>query len=82
MTLRRLWVLVSQLPPDSAIQTIAAQLPGNGLERAIWTPQMHLLAAIHDAVTGLRHSFDSANSKRPPKAPKPYPRPRSDKKET
>lgn len=75
MTVRRLWVLVSRLPPESSTQAIAMQLPGEGLNRAVWTPQMHLLAALHDAVTGLHYSYVSAHSKRPPKAPKPFPRP-------
>jgi len=71
MTLRRLWVLVSQLPQESAT-TIEIM----GEERSTWTTMVELTAQIVDAVNKLDHHFVSANSKnpsrqKPPEVPRP-----------
>lgn len=57
------------LPRDSA--TVRA-VEG---ERARWGETEHLLAAVIDALHVQAWQFATANSKRKPKRPKPYPRP-------
>lgn len=78
MTMRRLWVLVSRLPPDSNSQAIMSGRPGEGPERAEWSTTNHLLAAIHDQLqyaNYLTGAVNSGNKKNPVPEPKPLPRP-------
>ena len=71
MSLRRLWVLVSQLPQESAT-TIEIM----GEERSTWTTMVELTAQIVDAVHLLDHHFVNANSKNPSRQkPVTVPRP-------
>jgi hypothetical protein len=71
MTMRRLWVLVSNLPKDSAT-TIEIV----GEDRSTWTTMVELSAQTVDAIKELTHNFVNANSKspsrnRPPLVPRP-----------
>lgn len=79
MSLRRLWVLTSRLPPESATQIVMSGRPGEGAERAEWTPQLHLLASIQEQLQLANYLFAAANTARgrkpPVPAPTPIPRP-------
>jgi len=66
LSLRKLWVLISHLPPDSAFVQAVVGGP-HATERAI-------LADIFD-VLALANWQRGADPKSPPKQPKPYPRP-------
>lgn len=46
-----------------------------GSEYIGWDRHAYMLADLFDAVQFLTHAFVTANSKRKPKAPDPYPRP-------
>lgn len=59
MSLRRLWVLVSNLPPDAATNEALA----GGREVAAWTLTVELLAQANDRLAILDHHFVSANSR-------------------
>lgn len=71
MTWRRLWVLISQLPPDSATQ---AELSG-GQDVATWTTLVELTAQAVDSIKALDYHFMSANTKSHVQPPTPVPRP-------
>jgi hypothetical protein len=79
MSMRRLWVLVSRLPANSATKAAtSAYLPGEGGERIEWTLDRHLLAAILDTLRGLMYltgAVHTARGKNPVPEPKPFPRP-------
>ncbi len=78
MSIRRLWVLVSRLPPESAAQAIMSGRPGVGPERVEWTTSLHMLAAIHEqlqALTYLTGAVHSERGKNPVAKPSPIPRP-------
>jgi hypothetical protein len=70
MSLRRLWVLVSQLPHDSATHEAMV-----GEEKAAWTTLVELTAQVVDAINQLDWHFRAANSKTTPKKPELTPRP-------
>lgn len=70
MSVRRLWVLVSGLPRDSAM---ARELLGDAAE---WSPEMHRLTDIVDVLNGLVYVTVRANGGKA-KRPKPVPRPRT-----
>ena len=72
MTLRRLWVLVSNLPPDSATNTA---LQG-GPEIASWSTTVELLAQAVDVLRVHDHHFVSLNSKTRVPEPEPVTRPK------
>lgn len=59
MSLRRLWVLVSNLPPDSATNETLA----GGKEVTAWTLSVELLAQANERIAVLDHHFLQANSK-------------------
>lgn len=59
MSLRRLWVLVSNLPPDGATNEALS----GGREVAAWTMQVELLAQAVDRLAILDHHYMSANSR-------------------
>ncbi len=66
VTLRRLRVLLLGMPPG--------YWPDDQSE-ASWSAEAHLLAAVVDAVQQTTWVVAAANSKRPPKRPKPLRRP-------
>jgi hypothetical protein len=70
MTWRRLWVLVSQLPPDSATRVDMA-----GSEVALWTTLVELTAQTVDSIKQLDFHFMSANSQSRVQPPAVVPRP-------
>lgn len=79
MTVRRLWVLISRLPPESATQIAVSGRPGEGVVRAEWTTTNHLLAAIQEQLQLTNHMYAAAHTERgrrnPVPAPQPIPRP-------
>lgn len=76
MSVRRLWVLVSRLPPESHTQAGMSGRPGEGPERAEWTTANHLLAAVHDQLQSLNYLTGAVNAGRKNPVPQPTPIPR------
>ena len=88
MSWRRLRVLIQHLPPESATWTalrngmsdeeLAEQSDKGEPEKARWSQEEQLLAAVHDAVRRVEYVLICANtdkkSKRPP-PPEPIRRP-------
>ncbi|MGI5288025.1 hypothetical protein ACQEVF_32435 [Nonomuraea polychroma] len=68
MSWRRLWVLVSRLPRESA--TVIADL---GPDLAAWTNEVELLAKAVDELTEANWLFRSAHRGRGPAPPPPDP---------
>lgn len=73
LTLRRLHVLVRELPHHSRL---SVALRG-GVEHDGWDVHAHLLAAVVDAVHANTHALVQVNSRRRVRAPHPLPRPGS-----
>jgi hypothetical protein len=63
--------LLENLPADSALVTAMR----GGADFHGWDRHSYLLADVFDAVQYLTHTFVSANAKKTPKSPEPYPRP-------
>lgn len=59
MSLRRLWVLVSNLPPDGATNEALS----GGREVAAWTMQVELLAQAVDRLALIDWHYSSTNSR-------------------
>ncbi len=76
MTVRRLWVLVSRLPPESATQAVLSGRPGKGFERIEWTTTLQVLAAIHDQLQALNYLTGAVHAGRKNPVPEPIPIPR------
>lgn len=84
---RKLWNLVSQLPPESAVATIlrieAAKNPNpsppkpHDVETEQWSRAEHVLAAIRDELHYLRHAYGQAHKGKSKMKwqPEPLPRP-------
>jgi hypothetical protein len=75
LTFRRLGVLVRALPSDSS--TVSAIAPALGDAPPPETPRQWstseaFLAAAHNQLSLLRYSFESANSGKGSKVPKPF----------
>lgn len=81
LSIRRTIVLLRHLPADALTKSaLWAETPdGADLPDApfaqLWSTDQHLLAAVVDAVTSLRHTFIQANSKHKPPEWHPLPRP-------
>lgn len=83
MTWRKLGALVRNLPPESATATerrVAEPEPEGKVSDADpgdqpWSQTDLLLAAIVDTLRQIDWHYVSANSKTPPRAPEPLPRP-------
>lgn len=76
MSLRRLWVLVKYLPPDSPLHEEI-----NGKEETYWTPDLRMAASIHEQLQFIAYIIGAVNvdkyknKKNPVPEPKPIPRP-------
>lgn len=72
LTLRRLWVLIRHLPPESAV----AALRRDG--KPHWGPEAHLLDGVRMAVESLRNTMAGKNRtvKPHPMRPRPTAKPR------
>ncbi len=72
MSLRRLWVLVSNLPSDSATNEALS----GGREVAAWTITVELLAQAVDRLAVIDYHYSSAHSKNRLPEPVLTPRPK------
>lgn len=70
--------LYFRLPIHSETRFDMADVP---LESRAWDMNTYMIANAIDAILALDWHFISANSKHPPKPPKPFPRPEIKKKE-
>lgn len=76
MTMRRLWVLASQLPLDSPLRRALV-----GPEEYQWTPELRMAASIQEQlqyvawVIGATNAHRFKNKKNPVPDPVPIPRP-------
>lgn len=73
ISVRRMRNLYERLPYDS--DTFAEIAEVNPESRA-WSPETYMLANVIDAVNYVAWSVQAANSKRPPRRPKPVDRPK------
>lgn len=69
MSPRRLALLISALPPDSA-----TRIAQNG-RRPLWGTTEYLLADVYDAIQWVQWTLVARDAKRRPDVPTPYPRP-------
>ena len=76
LTFRRLGVLVRALPADSAtVSALAPELsdaPESTAPPKQWSTTEAFLAAAHNQISLLRYSFESANSGKGSRIPKPF----------
>lgn len=72
MSLRRLRVLIENLPTDAMTYAAMANL---SQEQRFWTITDHLLATVADLIQVSNWQFASANSKSAPRRPTPIYRP-------
>ena len=76
MTLRRLWVLASNLPEESPLRRVIV-----GPEEYAWTPELRMMASVQEQlqyvawVIGMTNSHRFKNKKNPVPEPVPIPRP-------
>lgn len=70
--------LFQRLPLDSETYAEINDMP---IEARTWNPEVYMLANVVDAVMYTAWSVQAANSKRPPKKPKPITRPSLTKKQ-
>lgn len=68
-------VLIRQLPVES--RTVAVQRGGDQFRG--WGVERYMFATLIDAVNQVAYITAAANSKRKPKAPKPFPRPKKNR---
>lgn len=76
-SLRRMRNLYFRLPPQCHTSWDIAETPP---EARIWNINTYMLANVIDAIQGMDWHLIAANSKRPPKPPKPFKRPETKKK--
>lgn len=77
-SIRRMRNLYQRLPTGCETNYDAAETPR---EARMWDMNTYMLANIIDAVQAMDWHLIAANSKRPPKPPKPFKRPELKKKE-
>ena len=68
LSVRKLWVLVSQLPREARV--IQAEVPA-----AVWSSTDYLLARVVDELAVGNWLYQTVHSKKPPPQPKPLQRP-------
>lgn len=75
---RRMRNLYERLPAQSETNWDISEIPAEG---RIWDVNTYMLANLLDAVKELDWHLVAANSKRPPRPPKPFKRPEIKKRE-
>lgn len=78
MSIRRMRNLFFRLPPNSEYVYEVNETPQ---EARVWDVNTYMLANVLDATQAVGWYIVAANSKRTPKPPKPFPRPKTKKQE-